>query len=269
MRKLPLLFLSLLLLLAACNKQNQDPVLPEPDLSLSSPITPLDGRDPLTRNQINRLVTQHLLSENQFRWDMVDDYVTWSAGTVSDSIYSIGYQPEGYQDIAKTIHEVDVNSPAWASVRQALIDFVVAEENIDREGTPLTAEDLLAFGEKPLPYFNIKITRYETVARLRHMKIVRYVEPMGYGTEVDVPGRSESGCGGGAASSLPSSDYTTVSPGAKVSWNYYQLNIPGAWTYSQGDNIAVGLIDTGISPNQDKLNSNFATSWSTGRFRQK
>ena len=150
-----------------------------------------------------------------------------------------------------------------------MIDFIVREENTDREGEKLVAEDLLAFGEKPLPYFNIRIEKYETLAKLRRMDVVRYVEPMGYGIDPEITPRSGSGCGSSAASSLPSSDFTNVAPGAKVSWNYYEHNIPTAWNQSQGDNITIGLIDTGISPSQNKLNGQFSSGYSTGRYRTK
>jgi serine protease len=261
--------LVLVLLLASCNRTDQlETFSPLPDLSLQNPIEPLNQRAPLSKVVINRLVLQKLQSENRFDWAMVDAYTTWSAAVATDSLLSIGYQPEGFQNLEDRIHEIDVNAPEWAAVKQALIDFIVAEENLAHPDQPVTAEDILAFGEKPLPYFNVKVGAYETIAKLREMKVVRYAEPMSYGTEE--AGRSSgSGCGGGPASSLPSSDYTTVSPGAKVSWNYYNHNIPAAWNQSQGDNITVGVIDTGVSPNQDKLNSNFSSGWSTNRFRSK
>jgi len=241
--------------------------LPAPDLTVQGTYPPLEGRPALSRDAIDRQVLSHLMTEGEFRWDMVDDHTRWSALVRTDSIVSIGYQPEGFQGLAEHIHEVDVQDPAWRAVREALIDFVVTQTNL-RNGQALAARDLLAFGESPLPYFNIKVWDYELLAQLRRMKVVRYAEPMGYGTETDFS-RSESGCDGNPAENIPPADYTTIAPGAKVSWNFASMNIQGAWQQSTGNNITVGLIDTGLSPDQDKLNGGFASGYSTNRFRQK
>ncbi|MEL6844209.1 MAG: S8 family serine peptidase [Bacteroidota bacterium] len=189
------------------------------------------------------------------------------SGTITDSIVSIGYQPEGFQNLNEHIHEIDFNQGEWKAVRLALLDYIEKEHNRLHPDKPVKGEDLLVFGEKPLPYINVPLYDYELIASLRNMNVVRYLEPMGYGTENDPSIRSGAGCGGG--SSAPSSDYTTVSPNAKVSWNYQYMNIQNAWNLSQGDNIVVGLIDSGISSNQNKLNSGFASGQSSGRFRQK
>lgn len=259
-----------LLALAACQTDTPLPpeaALPVPDLTVVGTYPSLDGRPALSRDAINRQVLAQLITHDEFRWDMVDDHARWSAAVRTDSILSIGYQPEGFANLADRIHEVDVQDPAWRAVREALIDFVVTQTNA-RSGQRYEARDLLAFGESPLPYFNIKVWDYDIMAQLRRMKVVRYVEPMGYGTEQDMS-RSGSGCDGNGPENIPASYYTTVAPGAKVSWNYASMNIEGAWQHSTGDNITVGLIDTGLSPDQDKLNSNFASGLSTGRFRQK
>ncbi|MEO0405643.1 MAG: S8 family serine peptidase, partial [Bacteroidota bacterium] len=123
-------------------------------------------------------------------------------------------------------------------------------------------EDVLAFGEKPLPYFNAYISDFETLAMLRRMKVVRYVEPMGYGTQISGAARSSAGCGdNGPDYGLQNGvDYTVVSPNAKVSWNYSYSNIEQAWEQSTGSGITIGVIDTGVSQNQPKLNGQFANS---------
>ena len=259
----------LLLLVSACQKIETDSPVSPPNLNISAAIAPLDGRPPLEKSSINRYVHHHLRQDQIFRWDMVDAYVVWSAAMQTDSIISLGYRAEGFQDISKFIHEIDVNDPEWQVVRESLIDFVVKGEQKLHPDQEIKAEDILAFGEKPLPYLNIKITNYETIAKLRQFEVVRYVEPMGYGTErVDIA-RSEKGCGGGPDYSIPSSDYVNISPGSKLSWNLALMNVQNAWSVSTGDNITVGLIDTGISPDQNKLNSKFATGLSTNRFRDK
>ena len=260
----------LLLLVSACQKVETDQPVSPPNLSISEPIELLDGRAPLEKASINRYVSQYLHQKQIFHWDLVDPYIVWSAAMQTDSVLSIGYMAEGFDDISKFIHEIDVHEPEWKVVRDALIDFVVAEEQKLYPDKQIEAEDLLAFGEKQLPYINIKVSSYETIAKLRQFAVVRYAEPMGYGTEISTMlNRSEKGCGGGPDYNVPASDYVNISPGSKLSWHLAQMNVQSAWSVSTGDNITVGLIDTGISPNQDKLNSGFATGLSTNRFRHK
>ena len=265
--------LGLLLGFVACQPsssiQGEDVPLPSVELRTLQEIEPLAGQPPLSREAINRQVVQSLHERNEFRWDFVDDRTVWSAVVQSDSVISIGYQPEGFENLDQRIHEIDVNQGEWKAVRLALLDYIEQEYNRLHPDAPLEVADLLAFGEKPLPYINLHLADYELIASLRHLNVVRYVEPMGYGSEeVDMP-RSASGCGGSTNTTIPSSDYTTVAPNAKVSWNFNLMNIPSAWNVSQGDNIAVGLIDTGISPSQQKLNGGYASGWSGGRYRHK
>ncbi len=266
--------LGLLLGFVACEPSGpisgSDAPQPTINLRITKDISPLAGKPPLTRVAIDRLVLQNLMERDQFRWDYVDDYTVWSAATITDSLVSIGYQPEGFQNLDQRIHEIDVNQGEWKAVREAILDYVEKEYNrLHPSEEPIEGEDLIAFGEKPLPYLNLHLYDYEIIASLRNMNVIRYVEPMGYGTENDPSIRSASGCGNANAASVPASDYTTVSPNAKVSWNYSYMNIQNAWNLSQGDNIVVGVIDSGISSNQNKLNGGFASGWSGGRFRQK
>ncbi len=260
------------ILLTACRNPQSIPVPQEPEelkLSVLGEIPTAPSEVPLNRAEINEQVLAELLSTDQFDWKSVDDYTVWSATVQGDSILSIGYQPLGFQDIDHRMHEINVQDPAWQAVRQAIIQLVVEETNRLHPAAEVKAEDILAFGEKQLPYLNIQVSDYEIIAQLRRIEQIRYVEPMGYGSEWTVT-RSGKGCGSNSPlSNVPASDFTTVSPGAKVSWNYYEHNITSAWNHSQGDNIAVGLIDTGVSPSQNKLNSQFSSGWSTGRFRQK
>lgn len=262
----------LLWTLMACQNQ-PNPIapteeLPAVQLEVKGTFAPLDGRDVMPKEAINAQVLALLQERDEFRWSFVDAYVVWSAAMQTDSLLSVGYQPLGFQGIDERMHEIDVEDPAWRATREALIQFIVDETNRLHPDDPVEAEDILAYGEKPLPYLNVQVRDYEVIAQLRRIEQVRYAEPMGYGGDVDAT-RSGKGCGNGPLASLPTSDFTTVSPGAKVSWNLYEHNIPSAWSYSTGDNITVGLIDTGLDPAQDKLNSEFTSGWSGSRFRQK
>ncbi|MDV7392442.1 hypothetical protein RZS08_13845, partial [Arthrospira platensis SPKY1] len=117
-----------------------------------------------------------------------------------------------------------------------------------------------------LPTLDVKIFSQRIIEALLEMPETRYLEPMGY-TMGELNFRSGSGCGYSPASNIPSADFTTTSPNAKIPWNFSHpsMNVPGAWSTSTGQGIKVALIDTGTSPEQSKLGSQFNSGQSSGR----
>lgn len=267
-------YLLLAILLVSCQKEEPetpssgyDPV----ELITDTPIAPLDGRPPLSKQQLYGLALEQLAHGSIIRWADHDDHTLWSALLASDSVVSVGYRPADFSNIDRRIHQIDVETPEWRNVRETLIDFVVDETNRLYPGE-YTREDLLVFGTKPLPYFNIRIWDYEIFARLRSFTVVRYAEPMGFGFEADATGpyRSDSGCDANTGvANPPSADYHTAPQGAMVSWNYIPMKIHKAWKLSKGEGMTIGLIDTGISPDQDKLNGGFSGGYSGNRTVEK
>jgi subtilisin family serine protease len=225
-----------------------------------SPAVPLSGF------QVDDIVLRKLHESGVVHWNDLSDEVVWSALVNSDSLLSVGYQPEGFSQIEELIHEIDVQSPVWRDTKKRLVDFIVAESNRLNPDRSVEAADILAFEDKPLPYFNIKVHDFEILAKLRRISVVRYAEPMGFMLQEDQ--RSEAGCGDyeGDTDLVNGIDYTVISPSAKRSWNFNVNGISSAWSMSQGDNITIGLIDTGVSEDQAKLNSLFSSGWSTNRF---
>ncbi|MFM1931924.1 MAG: hypothetical protein RL226_1227, partial [Bacteroidota bacterium] len=271
MKKLTLAALGGMLLIASCKKESTES-LPQVeykiDLSLQSEM-PRTPAAPLNDATLENTFLQRLQERGVIRWQESSDLELWSAVVQSDSLVVVGYQPAGYSDIEQSMHLVDVTQGEWLAVKNALIAYIVNETNRLHPEKPIQKEDILAYGEKSLPYFNIKVSDFEVIAALRRMQVVRYVEPTGYGLEPS--NRSSSGCGSNDPdySLQAGPDYTTIAPGAKMSWNYPLMNIDDAWAMSSGDNITVGLIDSGVSQDQNKLNGQFASGWSTGRTMTK
>lgn len=237
------------------------------ELILLNPIEPLNDRDPLNRSELRQEFLAHLDRFGVVNWSTYDDFTAWSAAVASDSVISIGYQPDGYGNIDQTIHQVDVESSEWKSAKNSLINYVVSETKRKYPELSIETEDLLVFGDKSLPYFNIRIWDYEILANLRNFSVVRYAEPMGFGFENQGPLRSDSGCGGNSGIANPSpSDYFTAPQGPRVSWNFIDMKIHKAWKAgSRGNGITMGIIDTGISSDQAKLNSQFSGGLSGSR----
>lgn len=242
----------LALLVGACSKEE-----------LGSPQTP--QIDPVSKTDLNEFILDYLKKNGPFRWSAASDQQLWSAVVQSDSLVAIGYSLPDQQDLSETMHLVDIQQEEWVAVKNQIIDFIVSETN-RLNGTNVKAEDLMPFGEEArLPFITIKVHNQSILSALRQMQEVRYVDAIGYTME-EVRDRDSAGCDVNPDFNIPSADYTTVSPNAKVPWNFYNANIPNAWNVSTGDGITIALIDTGTSPGQSKLGSDFASGYSTGRF---
>lgn len=250
---MPLLFLAL-----ACSEEQA--VAPE-----------IIQQDPIAQSEIDKTIITSLRQSNEFNWSSVSDEMIWSALIHSDSILTVGYRPANETNINGRISEIDVNDDRWSETAEELIDSAI--DLIQDRNSSITLDDINAVRHEVLPFFELKVSDLEAVKYLRSSATVRYAEPLGY--EVDFSsedgGRidSNSGCSNDPDFGIPSSDYTTIAPGAKASWHLYANNVVNAWSSSTGSGIGIGLIDTGLSPNQDNLNSNFNSGYSGGRYVNK
>jgi hypothetical protein len=246
--------------IAACTfscKQQEEQVLLQEDTSRQIELS-----------EINDAITSSLQETGRFDWSSLESNYISAASQAFDGIVTIGYQPANFQNLNTQLHTIDVNDEAWSKARTQILKEI--EAVYTRMGIEPNMEERLVSFHETLPYFHIQASETTVIEHLRNLNVVRYTEPYTYEYVESGSGnnnyRIESGSGcGGEGSSINSADYTTVAPGSKVSWNYYKHNIPSAWAYSQGDNIGVGLIDTGVSSNQAKLGSQFSSDYSTGR----
>ncbi|MEN0005385.1 MAG: S8 family serine peptidase [Bacteroidota bacterium] len=255
MKLKPFLALMLGLLLWGCAKENIAP-------NNSTP------KEVLSKKEINDFVRQQLEREDRFLWSMANDQMIWSAAVLSDSIISLGYQPAQVGDISDSMHKINLKDEQWTQVKTRLIKQVVDYTNQNYPGQNYSAADLMPFGENEfLPVINIRIWDENLITALRNSPEIRYVEPIGYDPE-EIRAR-DAGCDNSPASSINPADFTTVSPNAKVPWNFYNMNIPSAWSTSTGDGVRVAVIDSGVSSSQAKLNSQFNNGLSQGRSLSK
>ncbi|MFT4750608.1 MAG: serine protease [Neolewinella sp.] len=222
-------------------------------------------QDPLTRAELNDLVEAHLFATNNvFDWNETTDHIIWSALELSQNEAALGYRPAGYENLPETIHEINVNAGEWKITRDELVNDLL-EATIRLTGEAITEDELFVAPEDGvLPILEVRILHPEVLAEFSERPDVRYLEPSNYsGGELEL--RSGSGCSEAPSSSVSSADYTTISPGAKLPWNYAYMNIPTAWNTSQGAGIGITIIDTGVYPEQNKLGSQFSSDWSSGR----
>lgn len=221
-------------------------------------------KDPLTAQQINSQIDATMNTKGTFNWKDASNHLLWSASFRGNHIITIGFGSSS-TDFDRS------KSPENAKFQASLLNVIAHYEGKSKDEVVLSSDTYLNL-------MDVYIEKQETIIALRKNKTVRYIEPGDYnyfansGVEkVNLSASSSSGSSGCGydAETLNTADYTTITPGAKVPWTFYQHNIPSAWNVSTGRGITIGIIDTGVSPNQTLLGSNFNDGLSTGRTIQK
>ncbi|MBL3657787.1 S8 family peptidase [Fulvivirga sediminis] len=242
----------------------------------SENITPETFLEPeprlLSREQLDNMIISSLQEKDEFRWSQASDEELFSALMLGDSILTIGYRPTSEENIARKMAYIDVEDEVWQKARLDILKTI--KDKGENSGKSLRSADLNLFEHAVLPFIEIKISDFEIIKSIRQLPNVRYAEPLGYEVNFRSAGtnnreESDSGCSNDPENGLSLDDYMVISPNAKVSWNYSFMNIPQAWNYATGQGITVGLIDTGISAGQAKLNSQFNSGYSSGRYVNK
>lgn len=233
----------------ACTKENEN-MVQDDSIAL----------EPLSQQQINAIIDRELMEKGSFNWSQVDAFVLWSALQHGQGILTVGYADAPYSETkdAKVIE-----------TKNEVIDIAISIESDGMLNIKSNADTFVIHAPKILNYIDLRVNKMETVLALKYNPNVRYLEPSGYRYfyENEVA-KSSSGCDK-TPSTINSADYLVVEPNTQVSWTFYKHNIPQAWNYSTGKGITVGLIDTGVSPDQPLLGSSFNQGYSSGRFIQK
>ncbi|WP_217495919.1 S8 family serine peptidase [Mangrovivirga cuniculi] len=225
-----------------------------------------------TKTELNSVIEQSLLQDDEFKWDELSDSELYSAIISHDSIAVIGYQPS--ESSFSNWEDFDIKESEWTKSLNNVMQTLERAHLSD--GIQIPEEGLQTQSHSTLPFLKVKISSPSAVTMLRQMGEVRYIEPHTYYFSEIADVDSEEyrtmgklGCGNSPDSYLEPADYVSASPAVKVSWNYYTSNIPQAWNLTTGKGITIGMIDTGLSPDQAGLNSQFNSGWSSGRYLRK
>jgi len=216
----------------------------------------------LSTKQINDEIKATLQQTGQFYWKNASLQMLWSATQHGSYLVTIGYGAST-NDFEKSV------SGKSLDMEKEILRIIT-----DNESNP--SEKIIIYQDPILNIMDVIVKDQKTLFELRKYKDIRYLEPGDYKffqfEEEDGMQRSSNsgsfGCGF-ESETLSSADYTTITPNAKVPWSFYQHNIPAAWEKSTGAGITIGVIDSGISPNQSLLGSNFNNGDSSGRSIQK
>jgi subtilisin family serine protease len=273
MKKVLLSLAVLAFLFSACKKNSEDEMLQ----ANQQPASQLSAQPILTTQQINAFIYQTLQNTNEFNWKDASDLMLYSAIMHSDDhMVSIGFKPVDEKNVDERLSKINIRDSKWAAAKMLVMKLILQEEKAIHPQMKLA--DVEVWKENKLPVIDAKIESLNTIKLLRKSKLIRYVEPMGYepekydNTEKEaISALGGSGCGGyvGDNTLVAGIDYTTILPGTKQSWNYTYHGIPAAWTKSTGAGIKIMVIDTGVSPDQENMGSDFNQGYSSGRTIQK
>ncbi len=236
---------------ASCSRDDQQPA-----------DNGIVDKDPMSVSEINAEIDKTLRTGNVYNWQTASTYMLWSATQHGDHLVSIGFG-NSKDDVDRSL------SAKASSVQQQILELISKYESADA----------LVAADQYLTTIDVVIHRQETIAALRKFKSIRYIEPANYRyfehqalmrNPIETASGVSSGSGCGYESiALNPSDYTTITPNAKAGWTLYQHNVPSAWNYSTGAGTTIGIIDTGLSPQQTMLGSSFNDGMSQGRTLQK
>lgn len=239
------------LVFTACKKDNEATIY-NADVETSA-LELQESDEFLSIEQINALIDRSFFENQSFSWDNVPSNVLWSAAVHGGELLTVGYGNEG-ESFSET------RDSRLEGIQNDILNVVSAGEGTTRAAQKFLADDILNV-------LDVQVTSLETIRALKATMNIRYLEPNGYSfyelkpEQGAQPQRSSSGCNFNGEN-LISSDYRTVAPNALVSWTFDRHNITQAWSQSTGAGITVGVIDTGLSPNQPKLGSEFTDAWS-------
>ncbi|MDQ3051226.1 MAG: S8/S53 family peptidase [Bacteroidota bacterium] len=255
--KLTLLFTVFLIAVVSCTKPDDDYMCDEQSVVLKEKANPapLPSGPPLTRTQLDQTVIGLLESRNDFQWEWVDLKTLWSAVQYGDKSLAIGYKPATEGDISQKLHKINIKSDAYKRVHDALIEMILDELN-KNSGKPVALQDILVEDDPVLPIITLRLTDKNVITRLYNLENVRYLDPLDYWPANVERVTSTSGCSA-STTGLNSADFTTITPGARLPWNFNNHNIPAAWASGQGANMTIGVIDAGISSSQSLINGMF------------
>lgn len=236
-----------------------------------------------------RMLAIALKNNNEFDWRFADDEMIYAGLKYGDKsqILMIGYK----LPTIKGDYTWDLNQSAgkdWLAIREKLLSVAFEEERkFDKKLQ--NPNDILVYASKEMPNFDIRVTEFSTIQKLRETGLIRYMEPVyipsdairGSQNETKSTGYNPFGCSDDAPvhNLQRDRDYSYYSPlptlpAAKVSWQLSDHGLPAAWFFGatglarSGSNkrFTVAYIDTGLSSSQPMLNADFDNGGSPNRF---
>ena len=247
--------------IAICSCEDQTTIIKTDAEAIADPISGMEfplisvkenTKEALTITDINRMVPAE--AGNQSPWREVDDYVLWSAVVRGEGKVAIGVQE--LDEHATPALQSEISVMEYAKL------YTQAYLNLLNKATDNAALEFESYDGFPIIWATIN--DYEMLAKLRQLPTVRYIEPDGFDLAANESINAKQASGSGCSDDenyANQSDRYTIPPGTnyKVSWHLYTHNIPAAWNYADGEDIRIGMVDTGVGEKQALLRDDFGS----------
>ncbi len=253
--------------MVSCQKTEKQSVVPQQNTQdenilrqKTNPVSAPEG-SPISKQDLDSWVQKTLEKNSAFEWTMADLKTIWSALQEKEGTLAIGYKPSSMKEVDGIIHQIDLSKGDWKKTHDALIELIKTSL-LKSSNSNMTFESILVEDDQTLPIITIKTKDKELVTQLYNLENVRYLDPLDYwpsGNNYRIA--SSSGCSA-STTSLNAADYSTITPGCLLPWNFNNLNIPSAWNIAKGTGQKIGVIDAGISSGQSLLGSSFNNGFS-------
>ena len=207
--------------------------------------------------EVNRFMESQIKELGDINWKKAEAKMLYSAVMHGEGVLSIGYGNEG-DSFSGT-----QKSPSVKAALENIKSIVSSHEIYQKSRDPI--EDPV------LNVIDVNVSNIETIKSLLTTKQIRYLDPIGY--NYFAPSnqgyqQKNAGCDE-RDEAINANDVSAISPNALVPWNFNIHNIPQAWSKSTGSGITVGVIDTGLTTNQELLNGSINNGASSGRSVQR
>ena len=219
-------------------------------------------------SQLNNQISDSLQTkQTALNWQDMDTQLLWSALSLTDSIAIIGFKPPAILNEREAITTNNFSNSEWTAARKNLRTFILNESRAFDSN--LSATDLfLNSTDIARPYIYAKIHSASILQSLRTAVNIRYVEPANF-EYLGTANRSGEGCSDYSVV-VDANDYSAISPSAIASWTQAEHMIDLAWPKSnKGAGVWIAVMDTGISNDNPKFNTEFDEGESAGRFIEK
>ena len=223
---------------------------------------------PISSSKLSSIIKSSVKKQKSvYRWNQADEHTLWSAGIQTDSLYSIGFQPSEAPINFVKISQFDLTDETWQQSKYKLIN-TIREHFQSKHGSRYQEADIFPYGiQNRLPYVNAKIFDAELLSKIRALPTTSFIDVM---TTAPIEKTYKSAGCGDVSASLNTADYSATSPGAIRSWHHSFNNLDCAWDDGYaGQGIWIAIMDTGVSPDQEKMNAEFAEGESSGRMVKK
>ncbi len=239
-----------LFLVFSCSQEDPNEIV---DPSVES----IDSQKILSISEINKYIASELKQNGDIVWRNAPANVLYSAVIHGEGVLSVGYGNQG-ESFSKE------RSPRLIEARENILNVIQTKDEVKKSSALIAADEILNV-------IDVKINRLETIITLQKTDQIRYLDPIGYGfyLQQDTANQQKSAGCSQSGQTINSGDYRVISPNARLPWNFDIHKITQAWNYSTGSGITVGLIDTGLSANQNLLGNGFNDGFSNGRSVQR